>query len=338
MQTKGKFLMQTIGINIKYRLDLIRRSYPKAKDYIICLTTRESYEMYKDHHDFFTFLIIDDYRKDYPISLEHETFPSYKTETEFFREIKSFYGHSTGKFFSYDIHRFTFPYLIENGILNFAFIDTDFVLNEDPKLIEEFFERVPEKACYAPWFGEDLQSKELKSKFWLEEIQPNFPQIKLESPFIRNTDGFVRGFNFDTVENMKLVYDLWNTALDKIYTIPLYQHHLCGNNGAILHTEWVIAHIMQFLEYQLGYSFLDCHGLFMIDGKRVGKHITRVEDTIYLGPRPQWSHFNFDYSDISTISNFIKNNKEQLHQYYLDKFPEFEITDTHVYTKIESYE
>ena len=34
MQTKGKFLMQTIGINIKYRLDLIRHSYPKAKDYI----------------------------------------------------------------------------------------------------------------------------------------------------------------------------------------------------------------------------------------------------------------------------------------------------------------
>lgn len=337
METKGKFLMQTIGINIKYRLDLIRHSYPKAKDFIICLTTKDSYELYSDHHDFFTFVILDDYRKDYPISLEHETFPTYQTETEFFNEVKSFYGRTTGRFFSYDIHRFAFPYLMENNILNFALIDTDFVLNEDPKLLNEFFERLPEKTCYAPWFQEDVQHRELKTKLWLEEIQPKFPQIKLEAPFIRNTDGFVRGFNFANLEDMKLVYELWNAALHKMFSHSLYHHHLCGNNGAIFHTEWVIAHIMQFLEHQRQYKFLDCHSLFIVDGKRVGKHCTRVEDTTYLGPRPQWSHFNFDYSNTSTISNFIKNNKQQLHQYYLDKFPNFEITDTHVYTKIESY-
>jgi len=338
MQTKGKFIIQLTGPAIKYRLDILANACPEARHFLLCLTNRESYDLYSEYHGFFNFIIMDDYRKEHPISLENEIFPNYKTEEEYFANIGSFYGQSTGNYYSYDIHRFIFPYLIENNILNFSFTDTDFILSRDPELLNEFFERVPEKTCYGPWFGEDTQSKDLKKQFWLEKIQPYFNQIKLEAPFTRTIDGFMRGFHFDSLDNMKLVYDLWNTAIDSIFSDPLYKSHLMGNNGKILHTEWVISHIMQFLEYQLDYSFVDCHNLLTINNIQVGKHITRVEDTIYFGPRSGWDHFNFDYSDTSTISAFIKNNKSQLHKYYSDKFPSFEITDTHVYTKMTNYE
>jgi hypothetical protein len=334
METKGKFIIQLTGPFLKYRLDILAEACPESRHFLLCLTNRDSYEFYKEYHDFFQFIIMDDYRKNNSISLKHEVFPNYKTEEEFCDNINSFYGNNTGNFYSYDIHRFIFPYLIENNILNFAFTDTDFILNNDFDLLNNFFENINPKTCYAPWFGEDVQNRELKSKFWLEEIQSDFPQIKLESTFIRNTDGFVRGFYFDSLENMILVYDLWNTALNKIYDTPLYRQQICGNNGTIFHTEWVIAHIMQFLEHQLGYLFLDCHGLFIVNNKRVGKHITRVEDTFYLGPRGGWSHYNFNYSNTSSISNFIQNNKPQLHEYYKNHFGNFEITDNHIYTRI----
>jgi hypothetical protein len=334
METKGKFIIQLTGPAIKYRLDILANACPEARHFLLCLTNRDSYDLYSEYHGFFNFIIMDDYRKDHPISLENEIFPNYKTEEEYFANIGSFYGYSTGNYYSYDIHRFIFPYLIENNILNFSFTDTDFILNKDPEVLNAFFERIPEKTCYGPWFGEDLQSMDLKKKFWLEEIQPNFDQIKLEAPFVRTIDGYMRGFHFDNLETMKLVYDLWNAAIDSIFKNPFYKSQLLGNNGKILHTEWVISHIMQFLEYQLSYSFVEGLALCNTPLGKMGSHITRVEDTIYLGPRAGWEHFGFDYSDTSTISNFIKKNKVQLHNYYIDKFPAFEITDTHVYTKI----
>jgi len=334
METKGKLIIHLTGPAIKYRLDILKWACPEARHFLLCLTNKDSYDLYKEHHDFFKFVIMDDYRKDHPISLEKEIFPNYKTEEEYFSNIGSFYNKAKNNFYSYDIHRFILPYLIENNILNFSFTDTDFILNDNPNVINTFFDNIKPGTCYGPWFDEDIQHIEIKNNFWQNEIQPHFNQIDLKAPFLRNMDGFMRGFHFKNLDDMKLVYDLWNKAVEVLLTNKDYNTHLTGNNGSILQIEWVISHIMQFLEYQRGYSFLE--GLRLCDTHlgKMGKHITRVEDTIYLGPRSGWSHFNFDYSDCSTISAFIMNNKKPLADYYSDKFPIFEITDTHVYTKI----
>ena len=67
--------------------------------------------------------------------------------------------------------------------------------------------------------------------------------------------------------------------------------------------------------------------------KAICRHSTRPEDTIYVGPRHGWiSKHNFDYSDTTTISNFIKNNKEKLINYYGSY--DVTITDTHIYTRM----
>jgi hypothetical protein len=336
MQTNGKYIIQATGPLLTYRLELLREACPVAKDFLLVLTNQFSYDnFFKDFHDSFTFVIMDDYRKNHPISLEYEIFPEFMSEEEFLKNIHTFYGNSTGKFYPYDIHRFIFPYLIENKILNFALVDTDFIMVNDFNVLNDFFTHIPSGTVYGPWHGEDISQRPVKDIFW-KELQPNFPQIKLESPFLRTIDGWMRAFHFRNLEEMKLLYNIWNVALDKVYTTETEKLH--GQNTVIISsTEWVISHIMQFFEHNYGYGFYDCYKFMRVKDHNIeiGRHYTRVEDTIYAGRRDCWSHFNFDYSNTTTISAFIKNNKESLRKYYEGPFKNINITDNFVYTSFK---
>lgn len=335
METNGKFIVQLTGPVVKYRLEIIKDACPNAKDFLIYFTNKESYPLYKEYHDYFNFVIMDDYREKYPISLKYEQLPNYKTEKEYFDNIHSFYGSSNDKFYPYDLHRFALLYLMENHILNFCIIDSDFILINNPELINETFEKIPNGCVYGPWHGEDQNGIDIKLNMWKNNIQPLFPDFKLESPFLRTVDGFARGFKFRNIDEMKLLFDIWNCSLETIFLNDLYRHQILGNNGLLYHAEWVISHIMQFFEHQLNYEFKDSHSVLSARGKNIGIHKTRPEDTIALGSRSCWDFYGFDYSDLSSISAFIKNNKKQLHLYYSHHFQNFEITDNFVYSRLE---
>lgn len=331
METAGKFIIQVTGPAVKYRLDILAKVCPELRHFLICLTDKNSYNLYKEYHNFFEFVIMDEYRVGHDISLEYEILPNYQTEEEYFANINSLYGSKTDRFYPFDIHRFIFPYLMENNILNFATSDTDFIVKNDFELLNKFFKNIPEGTLYGPWHGEDPSSLELKRKFW-NEVQQFFPSFELNAPFFRTQDGWMRGFHFKNKEDMKLFYDIWNKAFYVLFSNNEYRSILVGHNGTICQTEWVSSYILQFFEYQKNYSYKNNDTLLLVDNITLGRHYTRVEDTLYLGKREVWEYLNFDYSDTSTISNFIKNNKEQLYRYYDGTF-EVEVTDTHVYTK-----
>jgi hypothetical protein len=90
---------------------------------------------------------------------------------------------------------------------------------------------------------------------------------------------------------------------------------------------------MQFFESR-GYKFECMINFSYLDNTNVYKHVTRPEDTFYFGARGGWEYFKFDYSDVTNISSFIKNNKKQLKEYYDNHLKTIEITDTHYYTEI----
>ena len=100
-------------------------------------------------------------------------------------------------------------------------------------------------------------------------------------------------------------------------------------------TDYIVHSLMQFFANQRDYTFSDAYKFIFVKnvGKDIGRHYTRVEDTIYVGEREGWKHHNFNYSDISTVSNFIKNNKEKLIKYY-SPF-KTTATDTHIYTRMQ---
>lgn len=335
METNGKVIMQITSPALKYRLEILKNACPKTKDFIIVFTDNNSYPHYKEYHDFFQFVILDDYRKNYPISLTHELLSNYDSEEEYFKNITKFYGNTSDTYYPYDLHRFIFPYLMEKNILNFVITDSDFILTNDPVLLNNIFNSATSGTLYGPWFGEDQQNIENKLKFWKNDIQPNFSQIKLESPFLRTMDGYARGFSFKREEDMKLFFDIWNNAIEEILNDANKKANLMIHHPFCYQAEWVIAHIMQFFEFQLGYNYKDLYSIFYYEGRNGGLHKTRPEDSIVLGPREGWKEFNFDYSDTSTIAAFIRNNKFQLNEYYKLHFPIFEITDNFVYTRID---
>jgi hypothetical protein len=331
-KTSGKFIIAITGPLLKYRLAILKDACPNAKDYLLFLTDKESYQMYKEYHHFFDFVIMDDYREKYPFSLKYEVFPDFKTEEEFLKNISTFYGESTGNYYPYSISRFIFPYLMENNILNFSIICSDTILSNDADFLKSFFDSIPVGCCYSPDMGIDNHYIDIKMNFWKESIQPLFPQIKLDTPFMRACDGYLRGFHFRNKEDMKLFFDLWNTSTEHIFTIQNYRE-LGSNNGLISEQEWISGHIIGFFEHQLNYIFKDAIDLTEIKGKKCMYHCSRPDDTFYMNSRKgTWPQF--DYSDRTSISSFIKNNKKELHKYYDGQPFQHEVTDNYVYTRL----
>jgi hypothetical protein len=331
-ETPGKFVVAITGPLLKYRLEILKDACPNARDYLLFLTDKDSYDLYHNYHVFFDFVIMDDYRKNYPISLKYEVFPDFKTEEEFLKNINNFYGAVTGNFYPYAISRFIFPHLLDNDVLNFCIICSDTILSNDTNLLKTIFDNIPVGCCYANNMGSDDVGREQKLNFWKNEVQPLFPQIKLESPYFKACDGFLRGFHFRNKEDMKLFFDLWNTSMEIALSNDDYLK-IDGIGGIIFGAEWISGHIMGFFEYQLNYQFIYYIDLVEINREKGLSHCSRPDDTFYLPSRKStWPQF--DYSDLSSISSFIKNNKEELFNYYNGPTFQCEVTDKYVYTRL----
>ena len=206
MDSKPKFITTLTGPLLKYRLDLLREISPEIREHIIIFTNKFSYQFYKQHHDFFEFVFMDEYRKKSKFSMEYELFPEFISEEEFLEKFSTFYGNKTGVYYPWETHRFIFEYLIEKGIKNFVIADTDTIYRNDKKMFESFFDRIPEGTFYMPHMGMEVNKR---LDIWTE-IQKKFPQINLihNKDFIR-CDGYFRGFHFKSTEDMKLFYDIW---------------------------------------------------------------------------------------------------------------------------------
>lgn len=331
----SKFIVHLSGPISKYRLDLFNKTSPNVKDHILFFTNKDSYDFYAEYHDKFNFIFIDDFRKDESESKKFEIFPDplFKSEEEYFKNVGNFYkNEKNGKYWPLETRRFIFKYLLDQNILNFCIVNNNIIFNKNPEIIKKFFDKIPPGSLYAPFHDQD-RHLEHRLPIW-NSLQSSFSSIQLSSPFLRTCDGFLRGHHFYNKEDMTLYYDLWNACVNKVLSSNLEY----GHNGIIIQLEWISSHIMQFFEHNKDYSFFDYTEKERVDGNLVFKYITRPEDKLFPECRIQgWNYLKFDYSNISSISNFIRNNKEQLNKYYSQYWGSgpFEITDDHVITYLE---
>lgn len=332
----GKFIITITGPIMMYRLDLIKRASPSIiKNNIIIFTDDFSLKIYKEkgYDKDFNFVSMDEIRKNYPISLKHELLLNVDNEEEYFDSLINFKFYSRDKklFYPFDIQRFIFPYLIENNILNFVLIDSDFMFYNDESLIEKFFNRVPSGVLHTVFQG-DHPNRDGFVKFFNELVIPNFKQIDFPTNDFKMGagDGFFRGFHFKNIQDMKLFFEVWNQTIEKLFTSEKYNFYV-NSNIQILDTSWICPFIMQYFK-NIGYKFHEYaeYTFFSDFGVNIGRHLTRPEDTFYIGKR--WVNHDFVYDDIKTISDFIKKNKKPLTEYYNSHVSILEITDTHVYT------
>lgn len=330
----GKFVVHFSGPISKYRLDLFMDSSPDIKDHVIFFTNKDSYLYYKEYHNKLEFVFIDDLRSDNETSKTFEIFPDplFPTENEYFKNLHSFYiNQEHPKFWPFETRRFIFKYLLDHNVLNFCIVNNNVVFNNNSEAIETYFDNIPPGYLYAPFHGED-PNLNYRKPIW-DSLQVQFPEISLNSPFLRTCDGFLRGHHFKNKEDMLLYFNIWDACVNKV----LSSNMQIGHNNIIIQLEWISSHIMQFFEYNRGYKFLEYTQLERANGKLVLKYMTKPEDKLFSESRiGGWDFYGFDYSDVSSISNFIKNNKSQLERYYSSCWGvgPFEITDTHIYSRI----
>ena len=321
-KTNGKFVLLATGPMLLYRLDIIREVSPDIVDYLIIFTDKYSYNLYEKHHDFFHFVVMDEYRSSDKFSLKYEKILHCKTDREFIDQYPKFYNSDTGYFFPWEIHRFVFPYLLEHKIYNFALGQTDFIFSNKKSLFKSYFENIKEKTFYAPRFRIESNSLHV-----FREIQKKFPQINLscESKIFK-FDGYMSGFHFYNQDDMRLFYDIWNEAIK--FPISARSKHA----SHMFHTDSICHTLMHIFQDQKQYQVQNFDELMHIQNQRIGFHRNRVEDTIYIfkSPRAAWKRFNFNYSDTSSISNFIKNNKDKFAKWY--GCFRTEVRDDHVFT------
>ena len=326
IKTPYKFILLATGPMLLYRLDIIRKVCPGIVDYLIIFTDSYSYDLYKSHHDCFHFVLMDEYRADDQFSLEHERILHCETDVEFISAFSEFYGRDKGLFFPWEIHRFVFPYLIENNITKFALTQTDFILRDSVDLINKFSDSIPDGSFTCPRMGKPCPTAPGRAFL---EIQDQFPEITFSYDGDGyKYDGFFSGFNFKNIEDMNLFYNVWNTAIR--FPILSRVTHI----SLMSHTDHIAHQLMYIFCAQRGYNIYDPHSFFRINRQLIGCHKSRIEDTIYVfkSPRKAWENLGFDYSDTTSISGFIKNNKSRFQSWYGPL--KTDVTDTHVYTAL----
>lgn len=344
------FALNVFGPAYLYRLELLADACPDITHMMYVLTDKISFEkFYKKYENTFNFVFVEDIQKDFPLSIEHEIIPNgFETEEQQFAELEGFYK-SKNNYFSYDIHRFIFPFFIKKGIKKFFIIDSDCIPTNRIEDIKYFFENLPEKTIFGPAMGYDfLGHNEVdlnhpKQLFWkrlkFKKYTDDF-EIHMEIPHL---DGWVRGFNFSSIEDMDEFFQLWNTAyltlLDERFSeMPLYKN---GEGPIIWSTEWIFSHSINIFEKFKNYSYngniTQQPGVIVIDQKLIAVHAPRPEDNLFYkfnGRRGAWWDYKFEYDGIYTISKFIMKNKDELERYYKAReFQEVKITDTHAFTR-----
>ena len=335
-----KIGMFCFGTPMRYRFDLLLKSCPSiTKDYITIFTTKYYYDLYKDYHNHFDFVTIDDLRKDDVVSLQNELCMESPNDEQFFRKFSDFY-RIDNTLLPFFLLRYALKYFAQNNILNFVICDTDMVIKNNVDGIKNFFNSISKGTVYA-WeqgcFSKTSQWARYVSNFLQTTVAPLFPQLKFDPSLqqFRNNDGFIYGGHFHNRDDVMLLFNLVDTMISQSFLGNCT--HLFG--GTPYHNFiWVFPAAYDLLSSNLDYDYKAAQNI--THGPKYGNimvHKNRPEDTFYsVGPRACWSQFSFDYSDTTSISKFIQNNKTQLKNYYAQHLSVLEITDTHVYTYLPS--
>jgi hypothetical protein len=350
--------INVFGPALRYRLDLLKHTAYEIRDQMVILTDRDSYtRFYGDFHSDYKFVFVEDYLNQYEVCRQYEKLPNvFKDAEDQFRNLNSYYKDT---FFSFDIHRFILPYFIEQGIKKFFIVDSDMTLTNDPQLLKEFFDTLPEKSIFSAEMSTEIGTDYKREMYRNLESRLPLKDYRLpdEMPFF---DGWARGFNFETVEDLQDFFELWNNTYIEVIKRNMTFHN--NEIPQISSTEWLFSNLVQIFKDLKGY---DVNGKVALQpgnilrkgnpDRVVGFHTPKVEDKLYHTPKKildedgieryasrgafyrydKYIYFDYDEPHNKNISAFIKANREPLLKYYESWGLDVEMTDTHVYLRLK---
>lgn len=321
------YIMFATGPIQQYRFDLMKETFPDTlREMVIIFTTSYYYKLYKDYHDMCTFINIDDYRNNSSISLEYELFLEVETEPEYWDGISTFCNKHK---WPYDIHRFTFVYLLEKNITNFAHIDTDVTLSNDVEQHKYFFKSLNSPCFYADHMGHHEDKNTIN--FLLNNISNDFIKVDFSKEYTQQLDGWIRGFNFRNKTDMQLFFDIWEKAIEVSYRLSI---GLIAAGALIADNNFLNGLIKGVFANQFNYDIKHAYDELSnkqhnISGKPLLHHQSKIEDNLIFA-----RGHGFDFSGERSIKSFIKTNKAKLFEYYSGAY-NIRMTEDHIYLTLK---
>jgi hypothetical protein len=310
----------------QYRFDLMKNAFPDTlREMVIIFTTSYYYKLYKDYHDMCTFINIDDYRNNSSISLEYELFLEVATEPEYWDGISNFCNNHK---WPYDIQRFTFLYLLEKDIKNFAIIDTDVILSNDVQQHKCFFKSLRSPCFYAAHLGHHKDKNAIN--FLLNNISDDFINVDFSKEYTQQLDGWIRGFNFLNKSDMLLFFNIWEKAI-----VISYRLSIGSITGGALITDnnflnaLIKGVFVNQFNYNIKHAYELCNKSYNISGKTLLHHQNKIEDNLIFARGD-----GFDFSGERSIRSFIKTNKAKLLEYYSGAY-NIRMTEDHIYLTLK---
>ena len=277
----GPSYRNRVKLNI---LDAISMGYDNMMDYVILTDYPEDfYEFAEQTGKIKAIINIHEARKDYEWSKELEFIPPSATDPKAYGdEYKA--ALSNRKFFSYSVHRFSFPTIAELGYNKVVFMDGDVKLRYD-KIIngemteEEFWNEFDTpldsmKGCVYEFVGikHDVFDQHggtfgfkwsmamgtgqsfgalQACSLVLNELYKKYQIFK--DPVITKlelTEGPFRYYNFSSPEKLKHYFETWNECIKMFYSDPILQNYQqCG--GYMLCDYMPVATVNKFHEMQV---------------------------------------------------------------------------------------
>lgn len=223
------------AIGPSYRRELkenLRKNLPEGKwlNLVILTDLPEDFEEFSNNINLLAILDIAKQREKYPWSLDAEPIckPTHD-EREYslcFEELRK-----ENKNFSYSLHRFSLPWIAENGFSKAILLDADvkFIHIDAPSYYEKTFQESSENIFLLPgavvpasdiYFKNVVKfyscfSKLIKKEF--SDVNPPKKVIPASKEYLQRGDGPIRIFNFQTKNELMKYFNVWNFFVNKLF-------------------------------------------------------------------------------------------------------------------------
>lgn len=258
MILKDDIVISYWAIGPSYRQALIRNLkshvFNKREHFktIILTDCVEDFDLFCNELQLIAVLDINKQRKHYTWSFEIEPIPTAKTQQEYSEQFWDIL--STGKRFSYSLHRFSIPWLVSNGYHRFILADGDArIENTDSLSLQEWVTANLDKRTTLVAYGDVRKKGDVFDKFYdtmKTILESRFPELQFpKCPDIHvHQDGPFRYYNFSNGYEAFKFFELWNNMIHYVLKdniLGLQETGMYG--GSVYNDEFILGTLNRFL-------------------------------------------------------------------------------------------
>jgi len=199
-------------------------------------------------------LDLNEQRAKYEWSFIHEPIPVSKTEREYASEFREILLTSR---FSYGLHRFSVPWLIDHGYLQFILMDPDMAIGRRDITIQTWVDGYLDLGVPVVAYGCVHSNTENHLEVYTavcDALEAKFPYIKAPRgiPYVVYTDGPFRFHNFNCPEAAAEFFQIWNFSIKYTFENIDLLNRVSQVGPVFYHDEFLLGIIYTALGISLG--------------------------------------------------------------------------------------